>query len=203
MDKRNLCICLSFVSPEPALHASDKLLSQQAQWELWAGWNSGQRQQAVGQLVHRVPAQQRLRCDQVLGRRFCTLVLHRNMHGPICPFCVFHFWLFNLQFKSIFLHINITWFVMHVHIHVSVLYVLFSYFYFPLNHLISMCSLLPKRLRCTYFPFPSLGEILACYVEVASLGVCNLYSRSNPHLPSLFSPPLRLFSYKPRAVRGS
>lgn len=88
MNRRDLCIYLSFVPPEPALHASDKLLSQQAQWELWAGWNSGQRQQAVGQLVHRVPAQQRLRRDQVLGRRFRTLVLHRNMHGPICLFCV-------------------------------------------------------------------------------------------------------------------
>lgn len=38
--KKNSSIFLT-VSTEPALYASDKLLSQQAQWELWAGWNSG------------------------------------------------------------------------------------------------------------------------------------------------------------------
>lgn len=68
------------VSTEPALHASDQLLSQQTQWELWARWDSWQRQQEIHQLVHRVPPHQRLRRGQVLGRRLCTWVVYPNTH---------------------------------------------------------------------------------------------------------------------------
>lgn len=79
--KRDTCnakslLLFPFLSTEPALHASDQLLGQQTQRELWARWDGGQRQQEVHQLVHRVPPHQWLWCGQILGRRLCTWAVH-------------------------------------------------------------------------------------------------------------------------------
>lgn len=55
---------------------------------------------------------------------------------------------------------NISWFVIQVYIHVSVLQVIFIYFYcFLPTQLISMCSFLPKRLHCTYSIFHFLYSV--------------------------------------------
>lgn len=48
-------------------------------------------------------------------------------------------------------------------------------------------------LYLQYFPFSLLSEPLDLYLEVASLGICNLYSHSNPRITSLqFSLPLHI-----------
>lgn len=97
----------------------------------------------------------------------CSLLI------PVVPQCLFPSCLFfcNHIKITVILFSIIRYYSIYLHINFMVCDTCFysrfcptSYIYLfllsSLNHLISMCSLMPKRLHCTYFPFSSLSQTL-------------------------------------------